>query len=201
MIFSCLQVEKLTIRPDQDMLYLVGLGLGDVKDITVKGLETIRSCDKVFLEAYTSVLLHTEVSTLEKYYGKSVTIADREMVETQSEDILDPAVEGDVAFLVVGDPLGATTHTDMILRAVERGIPYKVIHNASIMNAIASTGLQLYNFGDTVSICLWKEGWKPASFVDKIVKNLRNGLHVLCLLDIRVGLLKYGTINSYIYIC
>ncbi|XP_063674660.1 diphthine methyl ester synthase-like [Bolinopsis microptera] len=168
------------------MLYLIGLGLGDVTDITVKGLETVRKCDKVFLEAYTSLLLNSELDTLEKYYDKEITIADREMVESESELILDPALTQDVAFLVVGDPLGATTHTDIILRAIEKGISYRVIHNASIMNAVASTGLQLYNFGDTVSICFWKENWKPTSFVDKIIKNLRNGLHVLCLLDIRV---------------
>lgn len=177
------------------MLYLIGLGLGDVTDITVKGLETVRKCDKVFLEAYTSLLLNSELDTLEKYYDKEITIADREMVESQSELILDPAESQDVAFLVVGDPLGATTHTDIILRAIERGISYRVIHNASIMNAVASTGLQLYNFGDTVSICLWKENWKPTSFVDKILKNLRNGLHVLCLLDIRVSSKFYQHIS------
>ena len=38
------------------MLYLVGLGLGDAKDITVKGLEIVKNADFVFLEAYTSVL-------------------------------------------------------------------------------------------------------------------------------------------------
>lgn len=38
------------------MLYLVGLGLGDHRDITVRGLEAVRSCDKVFLENYTSIL-------------------------------------------------------------------------------------------------------------------------------------------------
>lgn len=38
------------------MLYLVGLGLGDAKDITVKGLEVVRRCRRVYLEAYTSVL-------------------------------------------------------------------------------------------------------------------------------------------------
>ena len=40
----------------QSMLYLVGLGLGDAKDITVKGLEIIKNADYVFLEAYTSIL-------------------------------------------------------------------------------------------------------------------------------------------------
>jgi len=38
------------------MLYLVGLGLGDAKDITVKGLEIVKKADYVFLEAYTSIL-------------------------------------------------------------------------------------------------------------------------------------------------
>lgn len=38
------------------MFYLIGLGLGDAKDITVKGLEIIRKCDKVLLEGYTSIL-------------------------------------------------------------------------------------------------------------------------------------------------
>lgn len=38
------------------MLYFIGLGLGDAKDITVKGLEIIRRCSRVYLEAYTSIL-------------------------------------------------------------------------------------------------------------------------------------------------
>lgn len=38
------------------MLYLVGLGLGDAKDITVKGLEIVKNADYIFLEAYTSIL-------------------------------------------------------------------------------------------------------------------------------------------------
>lgn len=37
-------------------LALVGLGLGDERDITVRGLETVRAADLVYLEAYTSVL-------------------------------------------------------------------------------------------------------------------------------------------------
>ena len=38
------------------MLYLVGLGLGDAKDITIKGLEIVKQADRVYLEAYTSLL-------------------------------------------------------------------------------------------------------------------------------------------------
>ena len=44
---------------------------------------------------------------------------------------------------VVGDPFGATTHTDLVLRAKEAGVKYQVIRNASIMNAIGCCGLQV----------------------------------------------------------
>jgi len=39
------------------MLYLVGLGLADEKDITVRGLEIVKKAERVYLEAYTAVLL------------------------------------------------------------------------------------------------------------------------------------------------
>lgn len=38
------------------MLILVGLGLGNPKDITVNGLEAVQSADRVYLESYTSIL-------------------------------------------------------------------------------------------------------------------------------------------------
>lgn len=38
------------------MLYVIGLGLGDAKDITVKGLEILKRCELVYLESYTSIL-------------------------------------------------------------------------------------------------------------------------------------------------
>lgn len=45
-------------------------------------------------------------SLQEKLYGKSITLADREMVEEKADDILLEARSSDVAFLVVGDPFG-----------------------------------------------------------------------------------------------
>lgn len=167
------------------MLYLIGLGLGDAKDVTVKGLEVIKRAEKVFLEAYTSILTAGK-EELEAFYGREVLLADRDLVEQDSDAMLNDAGDKDVAFLVVGDPLGATTHTDLIIRAKERGIQYRVIHNASILNAVGCCGLQLYNYGETVSICMWNDGWEPDSFLDKILANLRNGLHTLCLLDIKM---------------
>ena len=39
------------------MFYIIGLGLADEKDISVKGLEIVRQADRVYLEAYTAILL------------------------------------------------------------------------------------------------------------------------------------------------
>ena len=39
------------------MLYLIGLGLADETDVTIKGLELIKKVERVYLEAYTSILL------------------------------------------------------------------------------------------------------------------------------------------------
>jgi diphthine synthase len=88
------------------MLYVIGLGLGSEKDITVRGLEAVKSCERVYLESYTSVLLSTPHADLEAFYGKEVIVADREMVESESDRILDGASTVNVAFLVVGDPYG-----------------------------------------------------------------------------------------------
>ena len=167
------------------MLYFIGLGLGDAKDISVKGLEIVRKCERVYLESYTSILTCGQ-KQLEELYGRKVILADRDLVEQGSDVILDEATSTDVAFLVVGDPFGATTHSDLVLRARERGIPTRFVHNASIINAVGCCGLQLYKFGETVSVPFWTDGWKPESFYDKIALNLERDFHTLCLLDIKV---------------
>jgi diphthine synthase len=169
------------------VLYVVGLGLGDEKDITVRGLELVQSCDLVFLEAYTSILGGVSKERLEAFYGKEVIIADRGLVENEADDlIVQPAKEKKVAFLVVGDPVCATTHTDLVLRAKEVGVKVELVHNASIMGAAGACGLQLYNFGHTVSIPFFEENWRPTSFYPKINYNRKGGMHTLCLLDIKV---------------
>ncbi|KAI0785793.1 diphthine synthase isoform b [Abortiporus biennis] len=167
------------------MFYIIGLGLCDEKDITVRGLEAVKGCSRVYLEAYTSILM-IQKEKLEAFYGKELIAADRDMVETESDEILRNADKEDIALLVVGDPFGATTHTDIVLRARSLKIPVRVVHNASIMNAVGACGLQLYNFGQTVSLVFFTETWKPDSFYDRIKENADLGMHTLVLLDIKV---------------
>lgn len=108
------------------------------------------------------------------------------MVESDSDEILRDAQTEDVAFLVVGDPFGATTHTDLVLRARELKVPVSTVPNASIMSGIGAAGLQLYNFGQTVSMVFFTENWRPSSFYDRVKENRNIGLHTLLLLDIKV---------------
>lgn len=54
------------------------------------------------------------------------------------------------------------------------------------MSAIGGCGLQLYNFGQTVSMVFFLDNWRPASFYDRIKENRAIGLHSLVLLDIKV---------------
>lgn len=168
------------------MLYVIGLGLSYESDITVRGLQAIRKCKRVYLEAYTSILMAADKKSLEEFYGTPVILADRELVESGSDVILENAENDDIAFLVVGDPFGATTHTDLILRARELNIKVEAIHNASVMNAVGACGLQLYQFGQTISMVFFTDNWRPDSFYPKIMENRKIGLHTLVLLDIKV---------------
>jgi diphthine synthase len=54
------------------------------------------------------------------------------------------------------------------------------------MNAVGACGLQLYNFGISISIVFFHENWRPDSFYDKIKVNVGLGVHSLLLLDIKV---------------
>jgi diphthine synthase len=178
-------------------LYFIGIGLCDEKDITVKGLETVRMCDHVYLEKYTSIL-QCPIENLEMFYHKKIILADRELVEKRAYEIFEDAKEKNVAFLVVGDIFGATTHTDIMLRAKEKGIACEFIHNASILNAVGIVGLELYKYGKVTSVPFSTESFMPETPYDVIKMNRKDGLHALVLLDLRPDEKRFMTINEAI---
>lgn len=181
-------------------LYMIGLGLDTEQDITLKGLHTVQKCKKIYLESYTS-MLNIDVKKLEELYQKEIVIADRELIEQRADDtIIFDAQHVDTAFLVVGDVFGATTHTDLYLRAQEQGIEIHVIHNTSIINAVSDTGLELYKFGKTTSIPYPSESFKPTTAYDVLEKNSELGVHTLMLLDIKKKEERYMTVNEAIEI-
>jgi diphthine synthase len=175
-------------------LYFIGIGLNDEKDITVKGLEAVKKCDLIYLESYTSKL-QVPVEKLEKLYEKEIIIADRKLVEQEAEKtILKNAKTKGVAFLVIGDPMCATTHVDLMLRAKQAKIETQVIHNASIINAIGEIGLEIYKYGKITSIPFDNENVKAPYNV--FINNLDKGMHTLFLLDLDPIKNKYLTIKQ-----
>jgi diphthine synthase len=163
------------------MLYLIGLGL-DRKDISLRALEAIKKCRAVYLDVYTNIF-HYKISDIERIIGKKIIKAERALIE-ESDEIIESAKKQDAALLVSGDPLAATTHIDLMLRAKKKRIPVKIIHAPSIFTAVSETGLQLYKFGKTASIPKWSESFKPESFLDIIENNLKIKAHTLVLIDI-----------------
>lgn len=161
--------------------YLIGTGMAQ-KSISMEALEKLQTCDKVYLENYT-VNFPYNIKELEKSYGIKIEELNRNKVEDES--ILQEAKNSNVALLVYGDSLSATTHMQLVTEAKKQNIEYKILHNSSIMIAIAETGLSLYKFGKTCSIPNWKEHTnKPTSFMNYIKDNLSIKAHTLILTDI-----------------
>ncbi|WP_292484801.1 diphthine synthase [Methanohalobium sp.] len=171
------------------MLNFIGLGLYDEKDISVKGLETIKNADKVYLEFYTSHLFGTDIKKMEQFYGKKIHVLKREDVE-QHPDWIDEAKEKNIVFLTGGDSMVATTHVDLRIRAIDKGIWTSVIHGASIASAVCGlTGLQNYRFSKSTTIPFPYTTGRGKTIVsevpyDTIKSNFEQGLHTLVYLDI-----------------
>lgn len=132
------------------MLYLIGTGLGNEKDLTINAKDVIKECDFVYLENYTSYV-GFDVKKLEKLVKKNIILVNRNFVEVENE-IIKNAKNKNVAFLVKGDVFSATTHTDLFIRAKQNNIEVSILHNASVLTAIGDTGLSLYKFGKVISI-------------------------------------------------
>jgi diphthine synthase len=178
-------------------IYFIGLGLYDEKDITLKGLEAARKCEKVFAEFYTSLLAGTTIEKVEELIGKPIKRLSREDVELNFEKIvLSEARNKDVAFLTAGDPMVATTHADLRIRAKKAGIESYVIHAPSIYSAVAITGLQIYKFGKSATVAYPEKNWFPTSHYDVIRENKERGLHTLLFLDIKADQGRYMTANE-----
>jgi len=160
--------------------YLIGLGLNE-RGISLHGKKILKNCKKIYLENYTVDFPYAK-KELEKQLKIKVVEANREFIE--SEKIIDEAEKQDVVLLVYGSPLSATTHTALINKAVKNKIKYKIIHSASIFDAIAETGLHLYKFGKTASLPKYTKNFAPTSFIEIIKDNQKIKAHTLLLIDI-----------------
>jgi diphthine synthase len=162
------------------MFYLIGLGL-DLESISKDALNICKKAARVYLENYT-VEFPYNIEKLEDVLGKRVVPLTRIVVE--EEKFVGEAKKKNIVLLVYGSPLTATTHISLLLECVKKGISWRVLHNASILDAICESGLQIYKFGKTASMPKWQENYKPKSFVDSIKDNKKIKAHTLILVDL-----------------
>ena len=162
------------------MLYIIGLGLNS-DGISKFGLEAVKKCKKIYIENYT-VDFPYSMGELGEVIGKKIIPADREFVE--SLKIVDEARKMDIALLVYGSPLTATTHITLMQEAKASEVKCKIIYNASILDAVGETGLQIYKFGKIASMPAWKKNYEPDSFMQISQENLSMKAHTLILMDI-----------------
>jgi diphthine synthase len=164
------------------MLYIIGLGL-NAKGISVQGMEIAKRCKRVYIETYT-VNYPYPFTSVEHVLGKDVEPLNREKVEGM--EFLEHARKADVALLVYGSPLMATTHIAILDEAEKSGIKTEVIHAGSVFDGVSETGLQLYKFGKIASMPAWdyEKKFTPDSFMEIIKENQSINAHSLILIDI-----------------
>ncbi len=164
-------------------LWLIGLGPGDLSAMTNAATESAKSCNYRFLEGYTALLPPSEGDKLAEIVGEYELLM-RPEVENPVK-ILELASEHPVALMIVGDPLQATTHVDLQLRAEAAGINCHVIHGISITTIVTgAVGLQSYRFGRQVTLAYPYGDYLATSPFELILDNLQRDLHTLVLLDL-----------------
>ncbi len=173
------------------MLHIISLGLFDKKDISVKGLETCRKCDFLYLERYTNFFDNT-AKELEEFIGNKVIEIKREDLENKSSELIKKAIDSEVGVLIPGDCFSATTHFSLLQEAKKENIKVNIIHGSSILTAIGETGLSLYNFGKTTTIPFENKNLK--SPIEVLNNNLKLGMHTLFLLDVKEN--RWMSING-----
>jgi len=177
-------------------LTLISVGLSSHLDLSLRALEAARGAHHVYAEAYT-MRLDTTVEALEKTIGRPVTPLQRGGMEEEAPRLLEAAENSNVAILVGGDALAATTHMSLLVDAAKRSIPIKVVHGSSVFTAIAETGLSLYKFGRVVTVPLPDKG-SVDTVLSVLKENAEYGLHTLLLLDLDIPAGRYLTVPEAI---
>ncbi|MFQ6085183.1 MAG: diphthine synthase [Candidatus Bathyarchaeia archaeon] len=175
-------------------LSFIGLGLYNEKGISVRGLEEARRSDYVYVELYTNPMPNLSLRRLSESIGKHLEVVNRSFIEgSGAEEILGKALSSNVALLVPGDPMIATTHVALRIQAEGRGVKTRIIHGTSVASAaISLSGLHSYKFGRSVTIP-FDESETPYNVIRD---NGAMSLHSLVFLDVQAEERRYMTLGE-----
>ncbi|MGI0037987.1 MAG: diphthine synthase [Nitrososphaera sp.] len=165
------------------MLWFVGAGIGGYRGISIEAVDILKECDVVYVERFTSALHDADIQGLNSLIQSQVMPVQRWFVE-DGREILEAAKASRVALVTYGDPLMATTHNELRVRAAKNSIKTSVHHSASgIYSTIGEMGLHVYKFGRMVTIM--SEPQSAISVYNTIFENLLAGSHTLVLTEYR----------------
>ena len=152
------------------MLWFVGTGINGYRGLSIAALDVLRKCDIVYIERFTSALSEVDLQGLNSLLEIQTKPVQRWFVE-DGRDLLEAARTKDVALVTYGDPLIATTHSELRSRAVKDSIKTAVLHSASgIASIIGESGLHVYKFGRMVT--MMSELHSAVTVYDTLFQNL-----------------------------
>lgn len=164
------------------MLFLVGLGLSE-KEIPIGTIEVCKNCE-LYIDKFTTRIDDRTLDYITELTGKRITELTRQDMEESANEIIQRAATKDIAILVGGDPLMATTHKILYIEADKQHVKTQIVHaNSIIATAIGESGLDFYRFGAPCTIPRWSAHYSPISFYEKIEANMVNRNHSILLLD------------------
>lgn len=167
------------------MLWFIGIGINGYRGISLYALDVMKSCNVIYIDTFTSALTKVDIEGLKHIIkeneNRKISAVQRWFVE-DGRMILEQSKNNNVALLTYGDPLIATTHTELYVRAVRNFIKTDVIHAASgITSLIGEAGLHMYKFGRTVTLMLAPQS--AISVYNTILDNLLVGNHTMILTE------------------
>ncbi|MGD1834321.1 MAG: diphthine synthase [Nitrososphaeraceae archaeon] len=166
------------------MLTFIGFGIYGYKGITIEIIETLKKCDVIYVERFTSFIHDTDIEKIKELTNskkEKVKIAPRWLIE-DGKEILNKSANNDVVILTYGDPFIATTLHELYVRAKKKSINIKTIHGVSgIYSSIGEIGLHNYKFGRTTTIM--SEPQSAISVYNTVFDNLQAGNHSLILTE------------------
>ncbi len=139
------------------MLTIIGLGLGGPNSITMDGVIALSMSEHIFYETYTSPIHSETLEWIEMKSQRKPIHLSRNQVE-EPKELVDLAKETNVSLLIVGDALSATTHVSLLLDCKKSGVECQIIHNASVLTAVAGVLLSQH-------IIIFSHSIGPVNFV------------------------------------
>ncbi len=174
------------------MLYLIGTGVNEYDSLSLDSISVLQKSDFIFIERFTGYLSDSFIdriySILFSFPGASkrnpkIQTVNRWFIE-DGRDILQKSKDNDVSIIIYGDPLIATTYTELLVRAKKQSVNYKVIHSSSgISTLIGESGLHPYKFGKMVT--MMSDPMSSITVYNTIYGNICLGLHTLILTEYR----------------